>query len=158
MNVKDIFVLCFAINYLVTKSVADETEEERQRKIQLRDYIFTLSTALATGPVVRSNIEQLEDELMNSIFSSILHIHDLPDEPNSTINLNMFRNYVNDADLSKTILNNFYLDGTLSDITKSKMTRDEFKNLIRSASALYEMTVNEFTEPLNAKFKEHFRT
>ncbi|XP_050433767.1 uncharacterized protein LOC126841370 [Adelges cooleyi] len=117
---------------LIANVVGPETGERSDTDIT----DMTISTA------------DLENELMRRIFVNILSKNELPYYDYSTINLVMFRDYLNDSEMSEYVLNNCRVSGSLNNLT-GQISLGEFIHLIRSATKLSKFnTVNEFTEPL----------
>ncbi|XP_050433670.1 uncharacterized protein LOC126841313 isoform X1 [Adelges cooleyi] len=128
-----------------------ETRDHIKSKVKGdKDFISVLNKGLDIKPENRLvSTEDLENELMYTIFVALLHTTGLNYEAHSTINLDMFRGYVNDTDKSNTILDKFHLTGECIDIINGRITLEQFKHLMKSGSQYYIETLNEFTKQLN---------
>ncbi|XP_050433687.1 uncharacterized protein LOC126841313 isoform X3 [Adelges cooleyi] len=127
-----------------------ETRDHIKSKVKGdKDFISLLNDALDAKPVNGPfKTEDLENELMLTIFVTLLHKTGSNYEDHSTISLDMFRGYVKDSEMSEYVLNNCPVSDFRNNMT-GRITLERFKHLIKSGSKYYLETLNEFTKHFN---------
>ncbi|XP_050433757.1 uncharacterized protein LOC126841362 [Adelges cooleyi] len=150
-NTVNEFTQSLKIRASAAKEVGPETRDRIKTRIKGdKDFISLLNDALDAKPVNGPfKTEDLENELMCTIFETLIRTTGLNYEAHSTINLDMFRGYVNNTDMSNTLLNEFHLTGGFLALNKDRITLEQFKRIIRSGSKHYKETVNNFTKKFN---------
>ncbi|XP_050433696.1 uncharacterized protein LOC126841313 isoform X4 [Adelges cooleyi] len=149
-NTVNEFTQPLKIRASAAKEVGPETRDRIKARVKRdKDFISLLNDALDAKPVNGPfKTEDLENELMLTIFVTLLHKTGSNYEDHSTISLDMFRGYVKDSEMSEYVLNNCPVSDFRNNMT-GRITLERFKHLIKSGSKYYLETLNEFTKHFN---------